>query len=96
MALLKISQSQQRSVILKHMVTVSLHRRDAAMDILTEHYPDYEHKFVYDNAPSHLKRPEGSVTTRNMPKNTPKPGTNWGVEVSKRDAVGNLEYNTDG
>jgi transposase len=31
-----------------------------------------------------------------MPKNIPKPGTNWGVEVSKRDAVGNLEYNTDG
>jgi transposase len=69
---------------------------NAAMDILTEHYPEYEHIFVYDNAPSHLKRPEGSVTARNMPKYTPKPGTNWGIEVSKRDVNGNLEYNTDG
>jgi len=39
-----------------------------AMDILTEFYPEYEHKFIYDNAPSHLKRPEGSVTARRMPK----------------------------
>jgi len=61
-----------------------------------EYYPEYEHKFIYDNAPSHLKRPKGSVTARNMPKNIPKPGTNWGIEVSKRDVDGNLEYNTDG
>ena len=69
---------------------------NAAMDILMEYYPEYEHKFIYDNAPSHLKHPEGSVTARNMPKNIPKPGTNWGIEVSKRDVDGNLEYNTDG
>ena len=31
-----------------------------------------------------------------MPKYTPKPGTNWGIEVSKHDVNGNLEYNTDG
>lgn len=31
----------------------------ATMDILTEFYPDYEHRFFYDNA---LKWPEGSVT----------------------------------
>jgi hypothetical protein len=68
----------------------------AAMDILTEFYPDYEHRFFYDNAPSHLKRPEGSVTARQMPKFTPKPGTNWGIEVSKHDAVRKLVYNADG
>jgi hypothetical protein len=31
-----------------------------------------------------------------MPKFTPKPGTNWGVEVSKCDDAGNLVYNPDG
>jgi hypothetical protein len=73
-----------------------MEQANAAMDILTEHYPEYKHIFVYNNAPSHLKRPEGSVTARNMPKYTPKPGTNWEIEVSKHDVNGNLEYNTDG
>jgi hypothetical protein len=27
----------------------------AAMEILTKHYPQYDHRFVYNNAPSHLK-----------------------------------------
>jgi hypothetical protein len=68
----------------------------AAMDILTEFYPQYEHYFIYDNAPSHLKRPEGSVTARRMPKFTPKIGNNWGIEAAKRDTAGNLVYNADG
>jgi hypothetical protein len=33
-----------------------------AMDILTECYPEYEHIFIYDNAPTHLKRPEDSLS----------------------------------
>jgi hypothetical protein len=68
----------------------------SAMDILNEFYPDFEHKLVYDNAPSHLKHPEGSITARHMPKFTPKPGTNWGIKVPKRDAAGNVVHNTDG
>ena len=68
----------------------------AAMDILTKFYPDYEHRFFYDNAPSHLKWPVGSVTTCQMPKFTPKPGTNWGIKVSKHNTVRKLVYNANG
>jgi hypothetical protein len=68
----------------------------AAMDILNEFYLDFEHKFVYDNAPSHLKHPEGLITARCMPKFTPKPGTNWGIEVPQRDAAGNVVHNANG
>lgn len=32
------------------------------MDILTEWYPEYEHVFIYDNAPMHLKRLDGSLS----------------------------------
>ena len=69
---------------------------EAAMDILTEFYPEYDHHFVYDNAPSHLKRPEASVTARRMPKFTPKIGKNWGIDAPQRDALGNLVYKPDG
>ena len=31
---------------------------EIAMDILMEFYPKYEHVFIYDNAPTHLKCPE--------------------------------------
>ena len=31
-----------------------------------------------------------------MPKYAPKPGTNWGIEVSQHDATGKLIYNADG
>jgi hypothetical protein len=68
----------------------------AAMDILTKFYSGYEHRFFYDNAPSHLKQPEGSVTASQMPKFTLKPGTNWGIEVSQCDTAGKLVYNADG
>jgi hypothetical protein len=58
-----------------------------AMDILDKHYPQYEHMFVYDNAPTHLKREDGALSARRMPKNIPKLGTNWGVEITMRDPV---------
>ncbi|KIL55567.1 hypothetical protein M378DRAFT_188659 [Amanita muscaria Koide BX008] len=67
-----------------------------AMDVLAEFYPNYDHYFIYDNAPSHLKRPDGSITARTMPKFTLKPGTNWGIEVLKHDGAGNLVRNADG
>jgi hypothetical protein len=41
-----------------------------AMDILNEFYPEYEHIFIYDNATTHLKRPDGSLSARNMPMKT--------------------------
>ncbi|EDR03806.1 uncharacterized protein LACBIDRAFT_306885 [Laccaria bicolor S238N-H82] len=73
-----------------------VNQANRAMDILTEWYPEYEHIFIYDNAPTHLKRPDGSLSARRMPKNIPKEGHNWGVEVTKRDNTGNLVHLPDG
>ncbi|CAE6449218.1 unnamed protein product [Rhizoctonia solani] len=39
-----------------------------AIKILKESYPEYTHVFIYDNAPSHTKRPEDAITARQMPK----------------------------
>jgi hypothetical protein len=68
-----------------------------AMDIARQHYPQYEHIFIYDNATTHLKCAPDALSASRMPKNTPKPGTNWGVETIKKDPVtGRIEYKTDG
>jgi hypothetical protein len=48
------------------------------------------------NAPSHQKRPEGSLSARHMPKFTPKPGSNWGIEVTHRDVNGKPIYLPNG
>jgi hypothetical protein len=69
---------------------------EVAMDILTEFYPEYEHIFIYDNAPTHLKCPEGSLSACRMPKNIPKDGHNWGIEVMKRNNNGKAVYLPDG
>ncbi len=70
---------------------------EEAMDILTEYYPEYEHVFFFDNAPTHLKRPDDALSARHMPKGTSKLGTNWGVEISKRDSVtGKIIHKPDG
>ncbi|KAB5587848.1 hypothetical protein CTheo_8710 [Ceratobasidium theobromae] len=39
-----------------------------AVKIAKETYPEYTHIFIYDNAPSHTKRPEDAVSARLMPK----------------------------
>jgi hypothetical protein len=57
----------------------------AAMDIVTETWPEYEHVFIYDNATTHLKRPDGALSARKMPKTT----KHWLVEVTRRDPVTN-------
>ncbi|THV05625.1 hypothetical protein K435DRAFT_816328 [Dendrothele bispora CBS 962.96] len=66
---------------------------NAAIDLVHELYPDYEHIFIYDNATTHLKRPDGSLSARKMPKG---PSSKFFIEVSKRDANGKLIYNPDG
>ena len=66
------------------------------MDILLEYYPQFEHVFVYDNATTHLKRADDALSARKMPKNIPKQGTNWGIEVTKRDpTTGKPVYKSD-
>src|SRR5271168_1695102 len=68
-----------------------------AVDILQKFYPEYEHVLIYDNATTHLKRAEDALSARKMPKGIPKPGTNWGIEVSKRNPItGKIVYLPDG
>ena len=69
---------------------------DKAIDILRKHYPHDNHILVFDNARTHIKRAEDAPSARKMPKNMPKNGKNWGVEVSARDATGKIIYSTDG
>ncbi|KAF8161627.1 hypothetical protein B0H34DRAFT_796383 [Crassisporium funariophilum] len=70
---------------------------EEAMSIAKECYPEYDHIFIYDNASTHLKRQEDALSARRMPKGTSKPGTKWGVEVTKRDpSTGKIVYTTTG
>ncbi|KAJ7340558.1 hypothetical protein DFH08DRAFT_620997, partial [Mycena albidolilacea] len=64
-------------------------------------YPDFDHVFIYDNATTHKKRSEGSLSARSMPKGPS--GTRKGfesakflVEVNKRDAEGKQVHDTKG
>jgi hypothetical protein len=66
------------------------------MDILDEVYPEFEHHLVYDNATTHRKHPNGSLSARSMPKKPSKPDTNFGVQVNARDANGRPVYTTAG
>lgn len=62
-----------------------------AIDILENYYPNYDHVLIYDNVTTHLKHAEDGLSARYMPKNVPKQGSNWGIEVSECDpATGNL------
>ncbi|KAF8055691.1 hypothetical protein FPV67DRAFT_1679827 [Lyophyllum atratum] len=69
---------------------------DEAMDITEQGYPGMEHVFIYDNAPSHLKRADGAPSARHMPKFTPSEGKNWQVEVTKRTPDGKPVDTADG
>jgi transposase len=44
-----------------------------AMDILNKHYPDDDHIFVFDNAPSHMKRADTALSACGMPLHPTKP-----------------------
>ena len=63
------------------------------MDILKEYFPDEDHVFVYDNARTHLKRPETAISAIKMPKN---PSPTFGIDIVDIDANGKLKYGTDG
>lgn len=55
-----------------------------ALDILKRCYPDDDHVLVYDNATTHTKRPEGSLSALKMTKG---PSKNFKVEVTARDPI---------
>jgi hypothetical protein len=67
-----------------------------AIDILEQHFPDEDHVFFFNNAPMHLKRADGALSARKMPKGTSIPGKNWGVEVNMKDKQGKPIYGSDG
>ena len=51
---------------------------------------------VYNNTMTHLKRLDGALSARKMPKFTSKPESNWLVEVNAVDANGKVIYTPDG
>ncbi|KAF8149797.1 hypothetical protein B0H34DRAFT_801943 [Crassisporium funariophilum] len=59
----------------------------SAMDIALKNWPEVDHVFIYDNASTHLKRPDNAISAQKMPKNTPKVGANWGIKVKERDPL---------
>ncbi|KIK78536.1 hypothetical protein PAXRUDRAFT_16820 [Paxillus rubicundulus Ve08.2h10] len=67
-----------------------------AIKLIKEYFPDEDHVLVFDNATTHLKRPDGALSARKMPKHPSKEGTNWGIEVTAKDAAGKIVYGTDG
>ncbi|KZV81302.1 hypothetical protein EXIGLDRAFT_686149 [Exidia glandulosa HHB12029] len=67
-----------------------------AMDILKRDYPEEDHLFIFDNAPTHTKRAPGELSALKMPKGIPKAGTNWGVEVPMRDDEGGIVHAANG
>jgi len=56
-----------------------------AMDILSRHYPNEDHVFIFDNAKTHLKRANDSLSARKMPK---FPSESWGVTIIAKDSTG--------
>jgi hypothetical protein len=71
-----------------------LEQAQIAMDILQEYYLDVNHVLVFDNATTHQKQAEGSISARKMPKNTSK---NFLVSVNKcNPMIGKPIYGPDG
>ena len=67
-----------------------------AMDILEKYYPEHKHIFVFDNAPTHLKRAADALSARKIPKGTSAADKNWGVEVARTASDGSLVYDATG
>jgi hypothetical protein len=70
-----------------------LQQTEAVMDIVSKHYPDEDHIFVFDNAPTHLKRAENAISSHKMMKG---PSRTFGVEVTDVDEMGKIKYAPDG
>jgi hypothetical protein len=60
---------------------------EAAMDIVSKHYPNEDHGFVFDNATTHLKRNDTVLTAQKMTKG---PSKTFGVKVTVVDESGKV------
>ncbi|KAI0371845.1 hypothetical protein BV20DRAFT_941233 [Pilatotrama ljubarskyi] len=68
-----------------------------AMDILRQHFPDEEHVFIFDNAPTHLKRAADALSARHMSMGPTREGNpTFGVETNIRDENGRPIFGCDG
>jgi len=47
-----------------------LNQANKAMYILEKYYPDEDHILVFNNATTHLKRPDSALSACRMPKQT--------------------------
>lgn len=73
-----------------------IEQAEKAMEILEEHFPNEQHCLVYNNATTHLKREDNALSASKMPKDTPKEGSNWGVETTVIGENGKPVYQPDG
>lgn len=67
----------------------------AASDLVKSEYPEDDHVFVFDNAPTHLKRAGDALSARSMPKKPSTLESNFGVDVPIL-VNGKPIYGTDG
>jgi hypothetical protein len=80
-----------------------------AMDILKRHFPDDEHVFVFDNAPSHMKQADTTISAQGMSLNPTNPLDRtklrdlqkpddwvWGVDINVLGADGRPTHGPDG
>jgi len=63
------------------------------MEILKVDYPDEDHIFIFDNAKTHSKCPEGAQSATWMTKG---PSPNFFVKVNDIGEDGRLKYSPDG
>jgi hypothetical protein len=63
-----------------------------AMNIVEKYFPDDDHIFIFDNATTHLKRPDAALSARKMTKG---PSKTFGVEVTVL-LDGKIQYESDG
>jgi hypothetical protein len=65
------------------------------MDILNKHYLNEDHILVFDNATTHTKSADGTLSVHYMPKFTSSPEKNWSVEVNMHGKNGKPVYRPD-
>ena len=54
------------------------------------------HVLFFNNATTHTKQPDGSLSARYMPKKTSSAGKNWGVEITACNTNGKPIYRSNG
>jgi hypothetical protein len=73
-----------------------LRQASTAMDILKMNYLSENHVLVFDNATTHLKWADNTLSALKMPKNTPKDRKNQGVDVAVVGDDGKAVYGANG